>query len=143
MDIKIFSSMNVVIKDKIRNIKSEIKTLELRKESLIDKVSMQEEFIQQIEQDSKELIDGKLAKIRVLEQESDLKLEDNNRLNSEVNDLREEMVKFEGASDALRKMERSKVNSLRRFLQLLRNISSSQRIRFVPHVNRTLKSRFM
>ena len=39
------------------------------------------------------------AKIRVLEQESDLKLEDNNRLNSEVNDLREEMVKFEGASD--------------------------------------------
>ena len=103
LDIKIFSSMNVVIKDKIRNIKSEIKTLELRKESLIDKVSMQEEFIQQIEQDSKELIDGKLAKIRVLEQESDLKLEDNNRLNSEVNDLREEMVKFEGASDALRK----------------------------------------
>lgn len=103
LDIKIFSSMNVVIKDKIRNIKSEIKTLELRKESLIDKVSMQEEFIRQIEQDSKELIDGKLAKIRVLEQESDLKLEDNNRLNSEVNDLREEMAKFEGASDALRK----------------------------------------
>lgn len=103
LDIKIFSSMNVVIKDKIRNIKSEIKTLELRKESLMDKVSMQEEFIRQIEQDSKELIDGKLAKIRVLEQESDLKLEDNNRLNSEVNDLREEMAKFEGASDALRK----------------------------------------
>ena len=43
LDIKIFSSMNVVIKDKIRNIKSEIKTLELRKESLMDKVSMQEE----------------------------------------------------------------------------------------------------
>tara|TARA_R100000005_G_C5002581_1_gene210237 strand:+ start:5662 stop:7374 length:1713 start_codon:yes stop_codon:yes gene_type:complete len=103
LDIKIFSSMNVVIKDKIRNIKSEIKTLELRKESLMDKVSMQEEFIRQIEQDSKELIDGKLAKIRVLEQESDLKLEENNRLNSEVNDLREEMAKFEGASDALRK----------------------------------------
>jgi DNA repair exonuclease SbcCD ATPase subunit len=69
----------------------------------MDKVSMQEEFIRQIEQDSKELIDGKLAKIRVLEQESDLKLEENNRLNSEVNDLREEMAKFEGASDALRK----------------------------------------
>ena len=103
LDIKIFSSMNVVIKDKIRNIKSEIKTLELRKESLIDKVSMQEEFIRQIEQDSKELIDGKLSKIRVLEQESDLKLEDNNRLNNEVNDLREEMVKFEGAVMHLRK----------------------------------------
>mgnify|MGYP003110558550 CR=1 FL=1 len=103
LDIKIFSSMNVVIKEKIRNIKSEIKTLELRKESLIDKVSMQEEFIRQIEQDSKELIDGKLAKIRVLEQESDVKLEENNRLNGEVNNLRDEMVKFEGASDALRK----------------------------------------
>ena len=36
LDIKIFSSMNMVIKEKIRQIREEIKTLDLKKESLFD-----------------------------------------------------------------------------------------------------------
>ena len=46
LDIKIFSSMNVLIKDKIRGLREEIRTLELRKESLNDKVNMQKKFIE-------------------------------------------------------------------------------------------------
>ena len=49
LDIKIFSSMNLVIKEKIRMLKDEIKTLELKKESLNDKVKMQKEFIEELE----------------------------------------------------------------------------------------------
>ena len=41
LDIKIFSSMNNVIKEKIRSIKEEIKVLSLKKESLTDKIEMQ------------------------------------------------------------------------------------------------------
>ena len=41
LDIRIFSSMNLLIKDKIRVIKDEIRTLELKKESLNEKVHMQ------------------------------------------------------------------------------------------------------
>ena len=37
LDIRIFSSMNVLIKDKIRSLKEQIRTLELKKESLTDK----------------------------------------------------------------------------------------------------------
>ena len=39
LDIRIFSSMNLLIKDKIRVIKDEIRTLELKKESLNEKSS--------------------------------------------------------------------------------------------------------
>ena len=38
LDIRIFSSMNVLIKDKIRSLKEEMRTLDLKKENLKDKV---------------------------------------------------------------------------------------------------------
>ena len=48
LDIKIFSSMNNLLKDKIRVIKEEVRTLDLKKESLNDKVKMQTEFIDEL-----------------------------------------------------------------------------------------------
>lgn len=45
LDIKIFSSMNTIIKDKIRQIKDEIRTLDLKKQTLKDKVEMQKTLL--------------------------------------------------------------------------------------------------
>ena len=45
--------MNNIIKDKIRELREQIKTLELKKESLNDKVDMQENFIDELEQQGK------------------------------------------------------------------------------------------
>ena len=63
LDIRIFSSMNTLIKEKIRGVKEEIKVLELKKESLIDKVKMQKDFIEQIENKSQEDIAIKKKKL--------------------------------------------------------------------------------
>ena len=49
LDIKIFTSMNTLIKEKIRYIKDEIRTYELKKESLSDKAKMQQNFIEDLE----------------------------------------------------------------------------------------------
>ena len=49
LDIRIFSSMNVLIKDKIRSLKEEMRTLDLKKENLKDKVEMQKNFIEELE----------------------------------------------------------------------------------------------
>ena len=65
LDIKIFSSMNNLLKDKIRGIKEEVRTLDLKKESLNDKVNMQEEFIEQIEKRGQDDIKDKKKKSRV------------------------------------------------------------------------------
>ena len=49
LDIKIFSSMNTLIKEKIRFVREEVRTFELKKESLKDKTEMQSQFIEEIE----------------------------------------------------------------------------------------------
>ena len=60
--------MNNLIKEKSRCIKEEVKTLELKKESLNDKVEMQENFIEEVESRGKETIEEKNNKIDELDQ---------------------------------------------------------------------------
>ena len=48
LDIKIFSSMNNLIRDKIKLVRDEIRTLDLKKESLNDKVEMQTNWIKEL-----------------------------------------------------------------------------------------------
>ena len=71
LDIKIFSSMNNLLKDRIRGIKEEVRTLDLKKESLNDKVKMQTEFIDQLDQQGKGRIEDNNNKITTLFDESD------------------------------------------------------------------------
>ena len=49
LDIRIFSSMNSIIKDKIRQNREEVKLLSLKKDNLSDKVEMQKGFIDHLE----------------------------------------------------------------------------------------------
>ena len=65
LDIKIFSSMNGILKDKIRMVKEDIKVLDLKKESLNDKVQMQENFIEELEDRGKQNIKEKNVKFLV------------------------------------------------------------------------------
>src|SRR6056300_696556 len=69
LDIKIFSSMNTLIKEKIRSVKEEIKVFELKKESLLDKVKMQEEFIEELENRGNANINANKEKIVNLDKE--------------------------------------------------------------------------
>jgi len=57
LDIRILSTMNSVIKEKIRSVKEDIKILELKKESLNEKVSMQERFIEELEKRGKKNVE--------------------------------------------------------------------------------------
>ena len=102
LDIKIFSSMNSLIKDKIRQIKEEGRTLELKKESLNDKVEMQKNFIKELEDQGKERIDNNKAKITTLFTESDNYVLVNNELENEVSDLTKDQEKVTGATEKLR-----------------------------------------
>ena len=104
LDIKIFSSMNNLIKDKIRGVKEEIRTLDLKKESLNDKVNMQTEFIDELEQQGKSRIDENNIKINTLFSESDNYVKINEELENDVHDLTKEQEKVTGATEKLRKM---------------------------------------
>ena len=104
LDIKIFSSMNNIIKEKGRSIKEEIKVLTLKKESLNDKVAMQESFIAEIENRSKESIGDNQRKIGSLFEEADNYVKENEALENDVSDLTKEQEKVTGATEKLRKL---------------------------------------
>ena len=102
LDIRIFTSMNNLIKEKIRGIKEEIKVLELKKESLNDKVKMQKNFIEQIETRGKENIKQKEDKIQgLLNEENDL-MNACEGMNEELVSLEGRLEKHSGATEKLR-----------------------------------------
>ena len=102
LDIKIFSSMNVLIKDKIRNLKEGIRTLELKKESLNDKVRMQKNFIDELETRSQDDIKQKESKINNLLTEENDFMNGNDSLNQELVTLQEELKEYSDSSNKLR-----------------------------------------
>ena len=68
LDIRIFSAMNAVVKDKIRQNREEVKVLDLKKDNLADKVEMQKEFIRHLEEEAQQEIERKKTKISELNQ---------------------------------------------------------------------------
>ena len=104
LDIKIFSSMSNLIKDKLRLIKDEIKTLELKKESLNDKVKMQENFIEELESRGKENIKNKHTKIDELDQSVAKLIKDNEFYEGEVVGYTQMRTQSDGAAEKLRKL---------------------------------------
>ena len=101
LDIKIFSSMNNILKDKIRIIKDDARTLELKKESLTDKVEMQEKFMSEIESQGKERIEGKRKKQDGLSDEICILTMKNEGLEDDVYGLTEKQKELIGAGDKL------------------------------------------
>ena len=69
LDIRIFSAMNSLIKDKIREKKEQIKSLELKKENLKDKMKMQQDFIEELENRGNANINANKEKIAKLDVE--------------------------------------------------------------------------
>ena len=104
LDIKIFSSMNTIIKDKIRQTKENIKVLNLKKESLTEKVDMQSNFIEQLESEGKEKIDGKKKKITELMQEAEMYVREVSNLEESVFGYIKEQEYVTGATEKLRKL---------------------------------------
>jgi len=104
LDIKIFSSMTSIVKDKIRFLKEQVRNLDLKKESLSDKIEMQENFIEDIEKRGKESIKDKEDKIDELCNEETALGEEVENLGSEIEDLNKKLESYKGAKEKLRKL---------------------------------------
>lgn len=102
LDIRIFSTMNTVIKDKIRALREDIKVYELKKESLLEKVSMQENFIEELENRAKQNVSDKEIKIGNLLQEENNWMGINETNNIELASLQKKIEGYSGSSEKLR-----------------------------------------
>jgi len=104
LDIKIFSSMGIVIKEKIRSIKDELKVLELKKETLKDKLDMQKEFIEELENRGKQNIKEKEESIQGLLSEENELMNASEGINEELSSLQQRLENYTGATEKLRKL---------------------------------------
>ena len=103
LDIKIFSSMNVIIKEKIRSLKEEIRTLELKKESVKDKVEMQKNFIEELQNLSNANVNANKEKITDLDKEISDYLEENSSMEDPLRALIREQDEIIGYAEKLKK----------------------------------------
>ena len=108
LDIRIFSNMNTLVKDKIKEQKNLIKTLNLKEESLQDKVEMQRKFIEEIENQGQDSILRSKNKIQgLLNEENDL-INASEGMNEELSSLEKRLETNSGAREKL-----SKLNNLK------------------------------
>ena len=108
LDIRIFSAMNNLIKDKIRTEKEKIRALDLKRDNIKDKISMQENFIKELEEQGKTNIAENEKKRDKLGDEICVLSTQNEELDLEVTGLIEDQEKVTGASEKLLKLNNLK-----------------------------------
>jgi DNA repair exonuclease SbcCD ATPase subunit len=108
LDIRIFSLMNNILKDKIRVHKDQVKSLDLKKETLKDKMKMQQNFIDELENRGKQNIQSSNTKIVKLMNEVDQYMLENAKLEENLYKFTKDQEEVTGARQKL-----SKLNTLR------------------------------
>ena len=108
LDIRIFSAMNALIKDKIRLEKEKVRSLDLKKENIKDKAKMQVNFIRELEEQGKTNIEATNGRIKELTVEVDTHIERNQLIESDITDLIKMQEDVTGASKKLVKLNNMK-----------------------------------
>ena len=108
LDIRIFSAMNNLIKDKIREKKDQVKSLELKKENLKDKMKMQQEFIEELENRGNANINANKEKIANLDTEVGVYMNENAKIEEDIFKHTKDQEEVLGAGDKLVKLNNLK-----------------------------------
>ena len=104
LDIRIFSAMNNLLKEEIRQSREVIKNLTLKKNNIKDKISMQEGFIGDLENRHKGKIEENELKIEQLISDALAADKENIRSVEEIEDLETALKGFDSATDRLREL---------------------------------------
>ena len=108
LDIRIFSAMNHIIKDELRDKRQQVKSLDLKKDNLSDKISMQKKFIGEIEKQGYDQIDSNKDKIKTLGIENDTHIEMNELIKANIDDAIKQQNEVTDAGEKLVKLNNLK-----------------------------------
>ena len=108
LDIRVFSAMNNIVKDKLREKKEQVKSLDLRKENIKDKMKMQENFIEELENRGNANINANKEKITKLDTEVGIYISENSKTEEEVFKFTKDQEEVIGAGDKLVKLNNLK-----------------------------------
>ena len=104
LDIRIFSAMNSLIKEKIRTEREKIRSLDLKRDNIKDKISMQENFIKELEEQGKDNITESKKKRDMLGDEICVLIMQTEDLEDKVYGLTEDQKEVTGTGEKLLKL---------------------------------------
>ena len=104
LDIRVFSSMSDILKEKIKASKDNLKVLELKKESVGDKIVMQKQFIRSIEEEGENDIRKKQQSIATCEEESSNYQERIENLITQVSSKEKEVEQYISSSNTIKQL---------------------------------------
>ena len=97
LDIRIFSAMNNILREELREKRNQVKSLDLKKQNVNDKMSMQKNFIKELEEQGKSSIKVNDDKIKTLTIENDTHIEKNGMIEADIEDATKEQEEVIGA----------------------------------------------
>ena len=109
LDIKVFTMMSDILKVQIKESRDALRVLELKKESVADKIVMQKRFIKSIEDSGNDSIATKREEIQNCDQETVEYQRSVEELISKVNEKQKEVEEYTTATDTLKKLSKFKV----------------------------------
>ena len=104
LDIKIFSYMSNILREKIRSTNESIRELTIRKDLVEEKIDMQKNFISDLEQTGKKSIKEKQRKIKEFDESVDALLKDIDGYGEELKVVEEKMEVSSGSNKKLKKL---------------------------------------
>ena len=106
LDIKVFSMMSDILKTQLKESRDNLKVLELKKESVADKIVMQKRFIKQIENEGYDSISAKQQEIEDCDNETYSYQRNVEDLISKVNNKTEDLQQYTKSSGTIKKLEK-------------------------------------
>ena len=104
LDIKVFSAMNNLVKEELRENRETVRTLELKKSNIKDKVEMQKNFIGELETRAEKNIQDKEKKVNMIALEIDELLTKNESLNNNLDSVQTQLKTVSDSPDRLVKL---------------------------------------
>ena len=108
LDIRIFSAMSNLLKENMKEKKDQIKSLETKKLNLKEKIEMQQQFIEELEQRGNSNILEKNNKIDKCQREIDIYITDNTLNQKEMDLYVKEQEQYAGAKNTVVKLNNLK-----------------------------------
>ena len=108
LDIRIFSAMSNLLKEKMKEQRNQVKSLSLKKDTIKDKMKMQQEFIEELENRGNANIDANNQKINKLDEEVVHYMNQNSILEEGIQRYTKDQENFIGAGDKLVKLNNLK-----------------------------------
>ena len=143
LDIKIFSTMNNLLKDRIRRTNELVREYSIKKDMIEDKIEMQQNFITNLDESGKETIQKKEDYIKTLDSELIELSEENEVLMKTIrDDLRPKLEDLNNSKSSLKKLNTIKAKLEQKIQTLVSEHKFFQENSVCPTCTQSIEEQF-